>query len=269
MAYISVVTAAYNCENSIAKTIQGIIDQSYSDWEMVIIDDCSTDLTWQVMNDLASKDQRIRIFKNIANRGFAFSRDKAIRESTGEIIVINDADDVSFINRLEVIADHFRKNKDLTIFYSNVDYFYPESGKTEKRFFQPFNKMLLTQINYIPDPGAAFRRDAYLELGGYDIALKVGADYDLWLRALKRGMTFSYSEESLSNYTKKLGTLTSNDSPEAIRKRQEWNKKVREKNKISVIDPKIVEAESEPKVREFYLNKSFEVWFGKESLPES
>ena len=267
MPKISVVCAAYNCESTIKDTIDGITNQTFPDWELVIVNDKSIDNTWNLITELAKKDSRIKLFSNQHNMGFAFTRDRAIREATGEIIAINDSDDVSYPNRLEKIASAFNENPSLDIFYSNVDYYYPDTEERRRRFFQPFNNTLIKQIDFVPDPGAAFRKEVYVKLGGYDTKIKLGADYDLWLRAEKAGMNFSYTEEALSQYTKHPNALTAQASPEAIKNRQYWNQYVRVKNGLTKINPKIVEELAESDVIDFYLRKNFEVWFGSGSLP--
>ncbi len=269
MPLISIVCAAYNCEKSIADTIRGIINQTFTDWEMIVVDDSSVDKTWNIITEMSKLDCRVKPFLNKQNQGFSFTRDRAVKEATGKIIVINDADDISYPDRLDVIAKNFRSNPDTNIFYSNVDYYYLETNKKEKRFFQPFDKELLKQINFIPDPGSSFCKKDYLKLGGYDTKIKLGADYDLWLRAVEAGMKFSYAEETLSQYTKHANSLTAKSSPEAVENRQNWNRYIREKNSLAQINPKVVKKLARPEVCDFYLRDNFEIWFGYNSLSKN
>lgn len=97
---VSIITPSYNTAKYIDKTIKSVLNQTYSNWEMIIVDDCSTDITDQVIKPYL-KDKRIRYIKNDTNLGAALSRNLALRESKGRWIAFLDSDDLWVPNKLE------------------------------------------------------------------------------------------------------------------------------------------------------------------------
>ena len=91
--FLSVIIPTYNSSNFIEDTIQSILDQSYKNFELLILDDCSQDDTFEKIKNF--KDKRIRLLKNEFNRGYVFSLNKLISISKGDFIVRNDHDDIS------------------------------------------------------------------------------------------------------------------------------------------------------------------------------
>ncbi|WP_435264081.1 glycosyltransferase family 2 protein [Tenacibaculum sp. nBUS_03] len=94
MYKVSIITPSYNSENFISETIKSVLNQTYSNWELIIVDDCSTDNTEQVIKEFSKKDERIKFFKNIKNSGAAVSRNVGLENSTGRFISFIDSDDL-------------------------------------------------------------------------------------------------------------------------------------------------------------------------------
>src|SRR5438034_11530990 len=98
MPRVSVVTAAYNASAFIAETIEGILGQTFGDFELIVVDDASTDDTLERIAQF--KDPRIRVIHNTVNVGVARARNIGVEAATGEYLAANDHDDVSLPNRL-------------------------------------------------------------------------------------------------------------------------------------------------------------------------
>lgn len=108
---VSVLMPAYNREHYIEDSIQSILDQTYTNFELIILNDGSSDKT---LEKIASfKDSRIRLLQNDQNRGIAFSRNRLLQEAKGKFLALLDSDDISFPERLEVQLDFLKKNQDL------------------------------------------------------------------------------------------------------------------------------------------------------------
>lgn len=107
---ISVLMAVYNDETNLPKSIESILNQSYENFEFLILDDCSTDGTFDVLNEYAKKDERIKIFKNDKNIGLTKSLNYLIKNSIGEIIARQDSDDVSYVTRLYMQLKFMKEN---------------------------------------------------------------------------------------------------------------------------------------------------------------
>ncbi len=110
---ISVVMPVYNAKDFVEKAIDSILNQTEKDLELIIIDDCGTDGTMDIVSKI--KDNRIRIVKNEKNMGIAYSRNKAIELSKGDYICPMDHDDISPLDRLEVSLKFLNNNKNIAV----------------------------------------------------------------------------------------------------------------------------------------------------------
>ena len=84
----------YNCEKFVAETLDSVLAQTYNNWELLIVDDCSTDNSVKIIRDYCQKDERIKLFVNDKNSGAAASRNRALREASGKWIAFLDSDDL-------------------------------------------------------------------------------------------------------------------------------------------------------------------------------
>lgn len=107
---VSIALATYNGEKFIREQLDSILQQSITNWELIICDDCSTDSTLQILNQYSSKDLRIKIFKNEINLGFKNNFEKAISLCSGDYIALSDQDDVWTRNHLETLLDNLGEN---------------------------------------------------------------------------------------------------------------------------------------------------------------
>ena len=105
---VSIIMPSYNTAPYIRETIQSVLDQTYQNWELIIVDDCSTDNTDGVVASI--KDDRIRYLKNEKNSGAAVSRNRALREAEGRWIAFLDSDDVWMPDKLEKQVSFMEKN---------------------------------------------------------------------------------------------------------------------------------------------------------------
>ena len=98
---VSIIMPNYNCEKFIKDTIESVINQTYSNWELLIVDDCSMDNSVEIINNYCEQDERIKLFINDENRGAAASRNWALREAEGKWIAFLDSDDLWLPEKLE------------------------------------------------------------------------------------------------------------------------------------------------------------------------
>lgn len=109
-ALVSIITPNYNCGKFIALTIESVLAQTYTNWEMIIQDDCSTDNSYEIACRYAKADSRIKVFRNDKNSGAALTRNYAIEASQGEYVAFLDSDDIWFPEKLEKQIDFMQKN---------------------------------------------------------------------------------------------------------------------------------------------------------------
>lgn len=108
---VSIITPNYNCEKYIVETIESVIHQTYKNWEMIIVDDCSTDKSYSIALEYSQKDSRIKVINNYKNIGTSLSRNRAIEIAKGEYIAFLDSDDVWLEKKLEIQVNYMKQNK--------------------------------------------------------------------------------------------------------------------------------------------------------------
>ena len=118
---ISVVTASYNYEDYIKETIQSVLDQTYENWELIIIDDCSSDNSVDVIR--AFKDERIKLFINEKNLGLKDTVKRGIENATGEWIVFLESDDILAPDNIEKKVEIAKKYSDVNLIFNDCEFF--------------------------------------------------------------------------------------------------------------------------------------------------
>jgi glycosyltransferase involved in cell wall biosynthesis len=171
---VSVILPAYNCESTISFAIEGLLNQTWKNLEILIVDDCSTDSTLNIIHQYAKKDTRIRFFSNTKNLGAYYSRNKALMEATGKYVTVNDADDWSHPQKIEL---HVRQLEESGGDIPNVSWGLPCSiDHEDERVFTNRNHLnVYIQRN---TSSLMFKRELLLRLGGWD-EVRFGADSEL------------------------------------------------------------------------------------------
>jgi len=180
---ITVLTIVYNGERFIREAIDSILNQTYEDFEYVIVDNNSTDSTPAILKDYAQKDRRIKIIRE-PEQGILYARNAGLKVARGEWIAVLDADDIALPNRLECQLNLVRENPDVVLVGSGL-ILIDENGKFIKRYSYPGDhKSLLSRLEnkqaFFAHSSAVFKKSIVSKLGGYRILY--GEDYDLWLR---------------------------------------------------------------------------------------
>lgn len=192
MPYFSVIMPTKNRAHLISESIKSIIDQNFQDWELIVIDDHSSDQTELVINDF--NNPKIKYFKLTTRTGPGAARDFGINKSSGEIIVLADSDDYNLPNRLEVTHQTFI-SKNVDIIYGRV--LVLKDNLQEEKPTIEFNAEILRAYNFIPNPTTAFKKEAYLNCGRYNQTIKTSEDYDLWLKMLEKNYKFQFVDHIL------------------------------------------------------------------------
>lgn len=130
-ALVSIITPVYNAQDYLEETILSVLNQTYSNWELLLIDDCSTDNSYEIIEKYLKKDKRIKYLKNEKNSGPAITRNRGIEESKGEYIAFLDSDDLWYENKLKNQIN-FMKEKQLKISHGNY-YFCNLKGEIIKK----------------------------------------------------------------------------------------------------------------------------------------
>lgn len=213
---VSIIMSTYNNEKTIGECISSILNQTYTHWEFLICNDCSTDDTSRILNNLAKRDKRIKIFSNKANLGLARNLNKCIKYSEGKYIARMDADDISLPTRLEKQIDFLEKNPDIDILGTSMII---NDGKTNLGIRK--NTKELTRFSFLKGspffhPTIVIKRKVLEELGGYSTKVYRTEDLDLWFRLYQKGYTGANLDEALYVYQESLSDLKKRNMKAAI-----------------------------------------------------
>lgn len=182
---ISVLIPAYNASNTLGEAVESILNQSYRNFEVVIIDDASTDATWNIIKKYAAKDKRIRPYRNKTNLYIAQVRNQLITYARGIYVAWQDADDISVSDRLKLQMNILEKNKRIGIVGGYLQFFDEENGDLSLRKYKTDDASLRRTIfRYSPvaQPAAMIRRKCFAELGTYNPAFPPAEDIDMSFR---------------------------------------------------------------------------------------
>ena len=174
---ISVLMSVYNDEKRVSKSIESILNQTFQDFEFLILDDCSTDNTYEICNYYAKKNQKIKLMKNHQNLGLTKSLNLLISESNYELIDRQDSDDESFKQRLEIQLKIMEKhNLDACTTLATID----ELKGTRPFLSHLFPKKLIIKYKNPFIHGSLLIKKRVLEnVGMYDEKFKFAQDYKL------------------------------------------------------------------------------------------
>ena len=174
---ISVLMSVYNDEKRVSKSIESILNQTFQDFEFLILDDCSTDNTYEICNYYAKKNQKIKLMKNHQNLGLTKSLNLLISESNYELIARQDSDDESFKQRLEIQLKIIEKyNLDACTTLATID----ELKGTRPFLSHLFPKKLIIKYKNPFIHGSLLIKKRVLEnVGMYDERFKFAQDYKL------------------------------------------------------------------------------------------
>jgi glycosyltransferase involved in cell wall biosynthesis len=189
MPTISIIIPAYNAERTILETIASVQQQTFSDFEIIVINDGSNDLTLEILNSV--KDPRLKIF-SYSNAGLPVARNRGISHATGEFMAFLDADDLWTEDKLQLQLAALQQHPEAGVAYSWT-YFMEEQG--DSLSFKPCEPVLFEGNVYANLLVADFiyngsntliRKQAIESTGDFDSTLKSCEDWDYWLRLARR-----------------------------------------------------------------------------------
>lgn len=207
---VSVVMPAYNAEKYIAEAIESILNQTFRDFEFIIVDDGSTDRTWEIINDYASRDSRIVPLKNEKNLKIAKTLNYGISCCHGKYIARMDADDWSYPNRLEKQVAFMEKNCEIGISGGSMEIMDEEDRVFSSRRYRTCDQDIRKNIfKYSPfcHPSIIFRTDIFRKTDGYEHDYLLAEDYDLYFK-LGRFCKFGNLEDTLLKYRLISGSMS-------------------------------------------------------------
>ena len=207
---ISVLLSVYNDEKNIKKSIDSILLQSYKNIELLVMDDCSTDRTYEILNEI--NDRRIKIFRNKENQGLTKSLNTLIENSSGKILARQDSDDISLPSRLEV---QYRNLLKYQLDACTTRAYVKNSKRSIPRYshFLPVSFVVRFKNPFIHGT-LMVKKEVLQDIGLYDENIKYAQDYKLFLDLLKK----NYKIKVLKN---KLYVLNMENNISTLKKEEQ------------------------------------------------
>lgn len=181
---ISVIMGIYNCENTLEEAVDSIINQTYTNWELIMCDDGSTDNTYKIAKKLEQQDKRIKVIKNKQNLGLAATLNICLKYTKGKYIARMDADDISTPDRLKMQVDFLDKNKEFDLVGGLMQSFDEFGDKNIIGIKQLPNKYDLPKFNPFHHATIMMKSECMKLLNGYTVSKDTtrAEDVDLWFR---------------------------------------------------------------------------------------
>ncbi|MEN2281299.1 glycosyltransferase family A protein [Algoriphagus sp. SE2] len=182
--HFSIVIPLYNRANYISKAIKSVLNQSYQDFELIIVDDASTDESLQIVK--AINDRRVRVVSLTENGGNAKARNAGWRVAKGEWIVYLDSDDWFEPNYLQNLSETIKANSDISFFWTGVRYVNPTGGIIKEEFWSQQSALPSTtffdELRIGTNCGVAFKKRMLERFNGFDELFKASVDREIFLR---------------------------------------------------------------------------------------
>ncbi len=228
---VSIIMPSYNTAPYISESIQSVVAQTYGDWELIIVDDCSTDDTDRVVTSFLS-DRRIKYFKNERNSGAAVSRNKALQEAKGKWIAFLDSDDLWMPDKLQKQVSFMEKNG-YSFSYTNYEEINNDGKKNGIRVTGPKKITKTGMFNYCW-PGCLTVMYDMRVVGLVQIAdIKKNNDYAMWLKVCRKANCYLLNE-TLAFYRRgRTGSVSSHSIKTMIGWHYKLYREAEEQNAIT------------------------------------
>lgn len=194
---VSVIIAAYNAEEDIGNCIDSVLNQSHGDFELIIVDDASSDNTLDIIKQYSKRDQRIKFFSNKINRRQGYSRNKAIKHAQGEVIAIIDSDCVANKNWLKNLLNGLKKEN--VVIGKSLSTQENIWAKEVYRQFQHWltSKKINHYIKNIDTKNCAIKKYIFEKVGLFDPAISPSEDTDLTIRIRRAGFKIKFLDDAV------------------------------------------------------------------------
>lgn len=188
---VSVLMCVYNGEAHLRAALESILEQTFTDFEFVIVDDGSTDSSWQMLTEYSREDSRITLIRNQENIGLTKSLNKGLKLAEGEYIARQDADDVSFPERFKKQVAFLDRHSEVVLVSCDIERINAEGcpiGKFQRGCQPELVFWYLLFYNRLAGHSQVmFRRESVMNIDGYCENYRYSQDYELWCRLVETG----------------------------------------------------------------------------------
>lgn len=209
MPLVSVVMSVYNGEKFVAETIESVLNQTYSNIEVIIVDDCSKDGSRQIIEKYQKKDRRVRTILMDRNSNVCVACNRAFANATGKYVAVIGHDDIWGADKIEKQITFLEEHPDVGICFTWIEVLGENGVLISKEYEQLYHmmnadnytaenwlrRMILNKSNWACAPSACIRRSVLEETGYYRYGLVQLQDFDFWLRILNYTSVYVLQEK--------------------------------------------------------------------------
>ncbi|MDA0195426.1 MAG: glycosyltransferase [Bacteroidetes bacterium] len=216
---VSIICTCFNQEAFVSEALQSVVDQTYQSIEIIVIDDCSADSSYERIVSYANQNKIIKVVKNEINLGLCKNFNHGLKLSSGKYVIDFSCDDVLLPDRVKKQVRFFESlPSEIGVIFSNAEYI-DENGKYHHHFYPPdhegraiekppsgdiYNQLI--DRYFVSAPSMMMKREMLIQLGGYDEALAY-EDFDFWIRS-SREWKYAYQDEILTKVRITPGSLS-------------------------------------------------------------
>lgn len=194
---VSVLMPVYNAQEYLVEATESILNQTFYDFEFIIIDDGSTDESLPILQRFAERDSRIRLISR-PNRGLVETLNQGIALAQGEFVVRMDADDIAMADRIGLQVEYLNGHPECVAVGCSILWIDPDGAPIRRigaaAAHDEITEILMRGRGGVCHPGAAFRRATALEVGGYNDVFEYAEDVDFFLRCGEYGLLANLSQ---------------------------------------------------------------------------
>jgi len=205
---ITIIIPCFNQSNFLVQCLKSISEQTFNDWECIIVDDGSTDETREIVNQFENKDKRFTyIYQD--NQGVSSARNYGYKASKGKYIQFLDGDDFLALNKLKLQYEFMQNNPDVGVCYTNHEHYYEKTNSTKQYKFKILDGCPLSELLYewdrgvsLPIHSALIRKSIWLP-GELPYPLDYNSRYEdwiFWIKIASKGIIFKFLNENMAFY---------------------------------------------------------------------
>jgi len=212
---VSVIMPTYNGASLILKTLESVKRQTYTNWEIVVVNDCSIDNTIEIVEQFKQEvPNTVKLVNNKKNLGVSESRNIAVEKAKGVWLALLDSDDLWLSNHLELMVNCLEKDNSLQVIYSGCTVFQNhveniiDQQRIEKKMLTNFNVSLFTHQIGINSSTAFIKKSSWIKCGGMDKEFNFGEEKEMFIRLAKSGARFKFTGSHTVLYRKHLNAAS-------------------------------------------------------------
>ena len=191
---VSSVICCYNNSEFVGDAIKSIQKQSYPVEEIIVVDDCSTDNSRDIIDGFAKDDNRIKvIYREVNSGGVPEPRNNGIAAARNPIVSLLDADDFYYKEKIERAVKVFEEHPEVSVVYSDYDVWDIRTNSRRREFKHPYDTRVLWQASIV-STNSVVRKEIFERAGYFNNDIKFAEDYEMWLRAARMTMFYHVAE---------------------------------------------------------------------------